>query len=218
VRSGRKASRRFGGRLELFRKGSARMRKGRGRLPSLVGLEEAAQLVPTGASYGVLCLASYASELALIAAQPEHADVELAAWLEAALLAAAHCSDHDLAHGRLAIEIAFLGAAGWMPSVAGCSLCGHELDFAAAWPPFADAPLCLSCAPGGLGDIGPEALNALAILRSGQPAVAAMHELPRTQRTLLATRVTALLHDALPRQPRSGEALGQVIDALDEAG
>jgi len=211
VRAGRKSSRRFGGRLELFRKGTARLRAGRGRLPSLVGLEDARQLLAPGASYGVLCLASYAAELALIAAQPEHADVELAGWLEQSLAMAADCDEETLAVARLALEVAFLGAAGWMPSVARCHACGAELGGGAAWPAFADGPVCARCAPGGHVDLDATALAALMALRGGDASAARLDVLPTEQLELLGARVVGLLHDALPRRPRSADALAALI-------
>ncbi len=207
VRAGRKASRRFGGRLELFRQGTARLRKGKGRLPSLVGLESAKQLLAPGASYGVLCLASYAAELALIAAQPEHADSDLATWLEHSLRLADTCDDDDLATSRLATEIAFLGAAGWLPSAIRCSQCGLDLAGGAAWPAFADGPVCARCAPGGQIDLDARSLATLMALRSGDPAAAPLAALSPDQINLLGERVVGLLHDALPRRPRSADAL-----------
>lgn len=207
VRAGRKSSRRFGGRLELFRAGVARLRPGRGQMPSLAGLESTRQLLTPGVGYGALCLASYAAELALIAAQPEHADAQLPTWLARALAAVAISEQDNLAADRLAIEISFLGAAGWMPATADCDQCGAALAAGAAWPAFADGPLCADCAPGGHVELGPASMAALVDLRGGDLAAIHVQRLPSAERDLVAARVTGLLHDTLPRRPRSADAL-----------
>ena len=211
VRAGRKSSRRFGGRLELFRAGVARLRPGRGQMPSLAGFEGARQLLGPGVGYSALCLASYAAELALIAAQPEHADAQLATWLSQALAAVAHADPEAVVTDRLAIEITFLAAAGCMPATADCNHCGAPLAAGAAWPAFADGPLCDGCAPGGHLELGVVTMCALAGLRGGDLSAAHVEPLPAPERDLITARVTGLLHDALPRRPRSADALNALV-------
>lgn len=211
VRAGRKSTRRFGGRLELFRAGVAHLRRGRGRMPALVSLESPRQLLAPGCGYGVLCLASYAAELALIAAQPEHADAQLATWLQRTLAAVASASEDTLSSHRVAIEVTFLSATGWMPTTAHCNSCGADLSGGAAWPPYADGPVCRDCAPGGRVELGVASVAALATLHTGEPAAAEVAALPAAARALIAARVTGLLHDALPRRPRSADALSALI-------
>lgn len=207
VRSGRKSSRRFGGRLELFRQGSARLREGKGRLPDLVAFEAERSLLRAEAGYVRLCLASYAAELAQTATWPEHADPELHAWLVAGLRAIDGCSDAELKVTRFALEIGFLAASGWLPDMATCVCCGGATAVGGAWPVAAEGPQCVDCAPGGHVTLSGDGLSLIVGLGRPdvQPALAA--RIPPADRPLLRARIDGLMSEALPRRPRTLTAL-----------
>lgn len=111
AKSARKSLRRFGA-LEPLARVSVQFGRGRGRLPLLT--EATLGRSWPGREYRQLTLASYAAELALHAAQPEHADPALHAWLQERLDSA--CSPQaEVVHWWLDTDIGFLQVVGGCP-------------------------------------------------------------------------------------------------------
>lgn len=142
AKGGRKSLRRFGA-LEPLARVSVLLGRGRGRLPLLT--EATVGRAWPGRDYRQLTLASYAAELALHAAQPEHADPALHAWL-AERLEAACSSQVEVLLWWLDTDIGFLQVVGGWPDLAHCHRCGTGLDVEAAWPDALEGGYCLPCA------------------------------------------------------------------------
>ena len=81
ARGARSSRRRFGGALRPFCEVDVALQVGRGSLPLLVRADPQHAWLAEGVGYDQLCLASYVTELGLVATQPEHADPELHGWL-----------------------------------------------------------------------------------------------------------------------------------------
>jgi DNA repair protein RecO (recombination protein O) len=194
AKSARKSLRRFGA-LEPLARVSVQFGRGRGRLPLLT--EATLSRAWPGRAYRQLTLASYAAELALHAAQPEHADPALHAWLLERLDSA--CSSQaEVVHWWLDTDIGFLQVVGGWPELAHCHQCGTRLESEAAWPEALQGWYCLPCAGG--------ATEGLATRAGGLR--------PEVVRALRERRLEVLLpHEVRRVREMVGRLLGQVIHA-----
>ncbi len=206
ARAGRKSTRRFGGRLGLFADLRAEVRVGRGTMPDLVSAEVSHQWLVDGASWPALAFASYAAELALVAAQPDHPDADLIDWLRACLEQAPSASV-DLAGARLAAEIGFLHLLGSFPDVRRCGSCGGSTAGGAVWLIADEAPTCSSCVVGGARQLDAAALLALSELTRVEIDIRLAAELVGEARALVTTRVGNLLAQVLHAPLRSAASL-----------
>ncbi len=208
ARSGRKRSKRFGGRLELFQRGAARVRAGRGGLPSLTAFERTESLAPRDVDWPRLCLASYIAELAAVAAQPAQSDGALFDWAVDALRLCDRTRGLNLA--ALLVDLSFLRAIGGLPALATCMTCGGPTLRGASWPDATEGLVCGDCATPTLTDAHMEQL--LRLLRSLPEA--AGQELPRRAGVQLRTRADRLLADVLPRPLRTRAALQEALGGV----
>ena len=237
ARAARKSVRRFGGRLELFMRGRAALKLGRGDLPQLVGFEREVHLVPATMDWPLLCLLSSVAELGAIASQPEHADPQLHAWTCAALTACVGLPASRIRLACLAIDLGFLRAVGCLPSQERCGDCFGGLASGAVWREASEGWLCTDCQRRDLAarasDRDPEAaLNevnddvqnfvkalTLSTIREliADPAQAHTAFLSRRVGRLLRARADALLAEVLPRPLRTREPLNEAMDAIPTA-
>ena len=210
ARSARSSLKRFGGRLELFVEGDATLRIGTGRLPTLASFERTRTHVDVALDYARLALASLIAELACQAAQPDHADARLYAWLVDALPWVIAMDSGHLAEGRLAVELSWLNALGALPVVARCGACGGTLNGGASWPEADDGLRCRDCSPHGAVALDAGDMAAFTALQRGELDAAAPR-LSGAGAQLLRRRSAGLLADHLPRAPRSADALDRIL-------
>ena len=206
ARNARASTRRFGGRLELFGQGSARIGRARGSLPLLAGFDRGPSLVGVDLDYTRLLLCSHAAELALASSQPDHADPDLHAWLCRVLRSLGTSRGvADPAAARIGLELGWLQAIGAAPPIDSCSGCGAPWQTGALWPRSHDGLRCLRCEGREGADISLDDLDLLAALVR-DPAAAGGRPTPRGAR-LLRQRVAGLLDEQLGRRTRSASAL-----------
>ncbi len=213
ARNARASTRRFGGRLEVFGQGSARLGRARGSLPILAGFDPGPALVGGDLDYTGLLLCSHAAELALASSQPDHADPVLHAWLCRVVRAlAATRGVADPAAARIGVELSWLQAIGAAPPIDLCSSCGTPWQAGALWPRPHDGLRCLRCEGREAADISLSDLDLLAALVR-DPGVAGGQPTPRGAR-LLRQRVAGLLDEQLGRRTRSASALDGLVAAV----
>lgn len=217
ARGARSSRKRFAGSLRLFCEVTAVLEPPRrGTLATLVAADLCSDWLGDAVGYDALCLASYATELALHASQPGHADPELHAWLASCLAAAgrlgrAEATDAPgtaghLRRSRLAVEAGFLRVVGQFPDLAHCARCGAPTTRGAVWPPAAEGPLCPDCAVDGIR-LSALALAALARLAAGQPS-----NVPPPLRPI-EERLAERMAQAIPKPLRSAGALREAVAA-----
>lgn len=207
AKGARKSVRRFGA-LEPLARVSVQFGRGRGRLPLLT--EATLGRAWPGREYRQLTLASYAAELALHAAQPEHADPALHAWLEERLDSACR-SQAEVVLWWLDTDIGFLRVVGGWPDLEHCHRCGVRLDGEAAWPDALQGGYCLPCAseapdvPVTRG-VRPEVVQAL---RQRRLEILLPHELRRV-REMVGRLLAQVIHAPL-RTVALMQALGHGV-------
>lgn len=237
ARAARKSVRRFGGRLELFMRGRAALKLGRGDLPQLVGFEPVVHLVPTTMDWPLLCLLSGVAELGAVASQPEHADPQLHAWACAALAACKGLPASRIRLACLAIDLGFLHAVGCLPSQERCGDCFGVLASGAVWREASEGWRCADCQRRDLAARAPDRDGEAALTEPNgelqsvvkaltlktirelvaDPAQAHTAFISRRVGRLLRARADALLAEVLPRPLRTREPLNEAMDALPTA-
>ncbi len=220
ARAARKSARRYGGRLELFLQGQARLRQGRGGLPQLVGFDRVAHLAPSGLNWGLLCVASSVAEMAVTASQPEHADPHLFRWARGALLACEGLPEVRLRLASLAFDLGFLNALGSLPDLTRCGECGGTMAQGGDWPEASDGWRCASCvararadAPPAPLQLSPTAVDAVYALLADPIAVHTAF-LSRRAGRVLRSQVDKLLAEVLPRPLRSRASLREALAGI----
>jgi len=206
ARSARKSSKRFGGRLQPFAMGTATLGRSRGSMPSLKAFEPRAALLRTGVSYEQLALASYAAELAVAAAQPEHADAHLHAWLGSALVAVDGINidaPRILPWTKLALDISWLAAAGALADPTTCVDCGEPTSEGARWTPATGGPVCRSCASPAALNVSPTLLAAADALATQIGDAAIIEAIRGESAGDLEFAIGAQVAEILPSAPRS---------------
>ncbi len=214
ARSARKSSRRFGGRLQLFALGRARLTQAKGGLPQLSEFERSADLAPTSVDWPLLCLCSTIAELAAVASQPEHADPELHRWACASLRACDDLAPSRLRLASLAVDLGFLQAVGSLPDVSRCSVCAGDLTVGATWEDANEGWSCLACRPTAGPTIDAAACAAVAALVL-DPHAARTVFLSRRVGRLVRGHADALLADVLPRPLRTREPLREALALIE---
>jgi len=207
ARAARTSRHRFAGSLRLFCEVEVALAPAKGSLVQLGRAELVRDWFGEGVGYDQLCLASYVTELALHASQPDHADPPLYAWLTALLAEAGKGTRGRLRALRLRADVGFLATLGLWPDVAACATCGQSLVAGAAWPRGSEGPLCLGCA-GDAPQVSPAILLALGGFADGQPS-----DLPPGPLRTLEERVAQRIGEALPSRLRSTEALRDAVRA-----
>lgn len=213
VARGAKSSRhRFAGLLQPFTELTVFAQHGRGSLDTLAEVQPLRPWRSEGVTYAQLALASYATELAIVASQPDHADLPLYHWLQAALLLAASVGDHQLRAARVLLEVSFLQALGLFPDVQQCAQCGKPNAAGAVWPQAAHGLLCLDCA----GESGPRLpaawLLVLAVLTQSPPSADLIDALPPQMFRIIEDHLASLLTEVVHQPLRSAKALKALID------
>jgi DNA repair protein RecO (recombination protein O) len=211
ARSLRKSRRRFPG-LETFAEVAAVLQSGRGRLPTV---RDAAALdlpLADAPAYPALCLASYAVENALHAAQLDHADPDLYAWTRGAIAASCDASLGVIARRKLAFDVTLLAALGNLPDLTHCARCGRSTAHGARWPDPEGGLLCHACA--APANIDGATLRVLALCAADPvPNAALADSLPEgPSLAAFSTQIERLHHRAVPAQTRRAEAL--LLDLL----
>ncbi len=184
----------------------------KGGLPQLQGATLQRDLLGPAPTYAQLCVASYATELASLAAQPDHADAALFHWLCAALLASAVTPEALCRRLVIAVQAGFLQVTGLLPDLWRCARCGKPLDGMAHWPPDAMGLGCQTCAEGAREWLAASDIQALWI--AGQACDAALLQgLTPTALSLISDRVQRLVGQAAHAPLRSALALRDLLRA-----
>ena len=215
ARSGRKSSRRFGGQLQLFALGRARLTQAKGGLPQLSEFERSADLAPGSVDWPLLCLCSTIAELAAVASQPEHADPGLHRWACACLRACDGLPPGRFRLASLTVDLGFLHAVGSLPDVSRCGVCAGDLSAGATWEDANQGWCCLRCRSTAGPTVDGAACAAVEALVRDPDAVRTVF-LSRRVGRLLRRHADALLADVLPRPLRTREPLREAL-ALIEA-
>lgn len=214
ARGGRNSHKRFAGALQPFQLAEATIQPGRGALPLLAELRPERSWLRDEVSWPRLCMAAWATELATVASQPNHADPTLLAWLVRAWDAAATLPDDDpgrLRQLRLGLLLTLLTEVGALPDLLHCTRCGRDLQVGAVWPPDADAPLCVACTQPVSHWLLAEPLRSAVVgLLSGQTDLQTVW-LPPDSRALLEDRIGRLVQHALPGQRKSEPHLAALL-------
>lgn len=212
ARGARSSRRRFGGAMRLFCEVNAAVQGGRGSLPVLSQADVQRVWLQDEVGYDQLCFASYLTELALVASQPDHADADLYDWLCGWLTITQLGVSGHVRSLRLAAEVTFLHVMGLFPDVRSCHSCGCETSAGAAWPDPTEGLLCGECAGDAGPVIAPDMLLALAVLISQpEPAIELARSLPVQTLRPVEDRVARLLARVLPSTLRSSEALRTAV-------
>lgn len=203
ARAARKSTKRFGGRLEVFMHGDAELGRSRTKMPALAAFQPRGRLLDAGAGWEQLALASYFVELALAAAQPEHADPALCAWLRSAIAVAGEAGMQDLAVCRLGGEISWLAALGQLPAPIVCVQCHGSSIEGAAWTAATVGPVCKSCAPPLPATVSADLLYRVDALAGGVLHLEVARCLNSPGIADLDAAIAAQVADQLPHPPRS---------------
>lgn len=211
VHSGRKSTRRFGGRIEPFVFGRAGLKVGRGKLPALSSFERQGVLVGPGPTYRALCLASYVAELASNALQPEISDPGVYRWALNAIAVIALEESASIAACKLSIEIGFLAATGHLVAVDHCIRCRGGLSDGACWPSQGDALVCPSCAPHDSKRLDVEQVAAMVGLFASIAEGTSPPIVPDVGDDLLSSRIGRRMEETLPYRMRTEQALHAIV-------
>jgi DNA repair protein RecO (recombination protein O) len=209
ARGARSSRKRFGAALAPFRLVHARLGRGRGQLPVLAEATLLQEFLRDGTGYPQLALASYATELAQHASQPDHADPGLFQWLQGVWTQAGQPIEGQLRALRLQAEVTFLRELGAFPDVRACASCHGSTGQGAVWPDASSGLLCLTCAGNRTPRLSADLLDALAL---SQFSTLDPHALRPVEE-----RVAQLIGQVIAAPLRSAQALRSLVafDTLD---
>lgn len=196
ARSARTSRKRFAGSLAPFHGVRVRLARGRGELPTLAEAQLQRAYLGDGVGYAQLALASYATELALHASQPDHADPQLYQWLADCLTLAGGPVEGYIRALRLQVEVTFLHVLGAFPDVQHCAVCGGTTVAGAVWPDVTAGLLCLTCAGTWQPRLSSELVAALAVADFGTIDDHALRSVEERTGQLLAQVVSGPLRSA----------------------
>lgn len=151
ARGAKSSQKRFGGHIELFNRVEAVVRRGAGSLSTLTDCRATDTRSRLRTDVLSIAFASYAAELATMAAGEWHADPDGAGWLERALVSAERNAATSPPAPWMAVaekaERTFLRVQGWLPNLSRCPRCAHAFDaIEARWLACPELePLCAAC-------------------------------------------------------------------------